>query len=164
VVGHSGKITLEKQWSRTPQSYALQVIKKDILVHDPGFAQYRTVEELFPEGSSAFMLGHPLYGRRGLVLTAGNPGHRGRIQLRFEDLEEPDISHAVALEKEAGAYGRFAPGYRAANSLGVSAHLLSRITGTVFVNKSPREAEPDRQSRINVGLNLKVNSKFFSLS
>ena len=33
---------------------------------------------------------------------------------------------------------------------------LSRITGTVFILKGPREAETDHASKVNIGLNLKV--------
>jgi hypothetical protein len=57
VCSHHGKITLEKQWSKTPQPFALQATRKDILVHDPSFTQYRTLPELFPVGSVCFMLG-----------------------------------------------------------------------------------------------------------
>ena len=62
MCGHKGKITLEKQWSRTRQPYALQTTRKDILVHDSAFTQYRTLEELFPAESACFMLGQPMYG------------------------------------------------------------------------------------------------------
>ena len=49
------------------------------------------------------------------------------------------------------------PGYRAAQQLGISSHLLSRITGTVFILRGPREADLEHASRVNIGLNLKVN-------
>ena len=41
ICGNKGRITLEKQWSRLSQPYALQTTRKDILVHDPSFTQYR---------------------------------------------------------------------------------------------------------------------------
>ena len=63
VMGASkGRITLEKQWHGVSQPYALQAIVKDILVEDPGLKTYCTVEELFPTGTNAFMLGQPHYG------------------------------------------------------------------------------------------------------
>ena len=68
VCGPKGKITLEKQWSRITQPFALQTTRKDILVHDPSFTQYRTLDQLYPEGSSCFMLGQPNYGCQGEVL------------------------------------------------------------------------------------------------
>ena len=51
------------------------------------------------------------------------------------------------------------PGYRAAQHLGIGSHLLSRITGSIYISKSPKEADTDRASKVNVGLNLKFNKK-----
>jgi hypothetical protein len=51
---------------------------------------------------------------------------------------------------------RYFPGYRAAQQLGISSHLLSRITGTVFILRGPKEAELEHASKANIGLNLKV--------
>ena len=62
ICGQKGKITLEKQWSKISQPFALQTIRKDILVHDKSFTQYRTLPELFPVGSICFMLGEQLLG------------------------------------------------------------------------------------------------------
>lgn len=87
VCGAKGKITLEKQWSRIQQPFALQTIRKDILVHDPTFTQYRTLEQLFPVGSTCFMLGHPNYGCQAEVLQVAAQ-HRGRVQL---NLIEPKV-------------------------------------------------------------------------
>ena len=83
VCGHKGRITLEKQWSRFPQVFALQTTRKDILVHDPSFTQYRTLGELFPENSFCFMLGQPHYGCKGKVAQI-SPEHKGRILLEFD--------------------------------------------------------------------------------
>ena len=46
-------------------------------------------------------------------------------------------------------------GFEAAGRLSISSHLLSRITGTVFVSKS-KEGRNQAQ-RSNIGLNLKFN-------
>ena len=78
-----GRITLEKQWHGISQPYALQAIVKDILVEDPGLKTYCTVQELFPTGTSAFMLGQPHYGAQGEVIKI-DPEHKGRIQLKFQ--------------------------------------------------------------------------------
>lgn len=51
-------------------------------MHDPSFTQYRTLGELFPVGSSCFMLGQPHYGAQGKVLQV-SAEHRGRVQLAF---------------------------------------------------------------------------------
>lgn len=82
VCSQHGKITLEKQWSKTPQPFALQATRKDILVHDPSFTQYRTLPELFPVGSICFMLGNPNYGAQGKVVEI-SAAQKGRISLEF---------------------------------------------------------------------------------
>jgi 5'-3' exoribonuclease 1 len=156
VCGPQGKITLEKQWSRIPQPYALQTTRKDILIHDPSFAQYRTLDQLYPNGSSCFMLGQPNYGCQGEVLQVSKE-HKGRVQIGFFETKEPDISPVFRVKDELAV--RYYPGYRCAQMLGISPHILSRITGSIFVSKSPKEADSDRMSRVNVGLNLKLNKR-----
>ena len=49
-------------------------------------------------------------------------------------------------------------GHKASQKLGIGYHLFSRITGSVFVNKSGKQADPDRASKTNIGLNLKVRN------
>ena len=61
------------------------------------------------------------------------------------------------LEKQIRQH--YYPGYKAAQQLGISSHLLSRITGTMFVLKGPKEAEVDHAGKVNIGLNLKNNKK-----
>lgn len=156
VCGPKGKITLEKQWSRISQPFALQTTRKDILVHDPSFAQYRTLDQLYPEGASCFMLGQPNYGCQGEVLQVSKE-HKGRVQIKFVEPQEVNLGPVFRVKDELSV--RYYPGFRAAQMLGVSSHLLSRITGTIFISKSPKGAESDRASRINVGLNLKLNKK-----
>ena len=123
-----GRITLEKQWHHISQPYVLQAIVKDILVEDKQFqqycryctvqysiiqystvlyctvqynkystVQYCSVEELFPPTTAVFMLGQPHYGAQGIVRKI-DPEHKGRIQLRFEVPEEPDLGPVVAAQ------------------------------------------------------------------
>ncbi len=125
-------------------------------MHDPSFTQYRTLPELFPAGSTCFMLGQPNYGCRGQVLQV-SPEHRGRVQLSFTEAPEPDLRPVVRAKNDLSV--KYLPGFRIAQSLGVSSHVLSRVTGSIFINKSPRETDADRQARVNVGLNLKFNKK-----
>lgn len=67
VAGPSGKMTLEKTWSKVPQPYALQTVVKDIGVHNPGYKMHLTPEEYFPPRTKVFMLGQPHYGSMGEV-------------------------------------------------------------------------------------------------
>ena len=54
------------------------------------------------------------------------------------------------------AQTRYMPGYMLARSLGLSSLLVARITGCIMVT---RDDAPSRGSKINVGLNLKLNKK-----
>ena len=156
ICGQKGKITLEKQWSKISQPFALQTIRKDILVHDLSFTQYRTLPELFPTGSSCFMLGNTQYGCQGSVVQI-SPEHKGRIQLQFMEPKEIDIGDVITRTNELSLI--YLTGYQASQQVGISSHLLSRITGSIFIQKGPREVDSDFANRINVGLNLKFNKK-----
>lgn len=152
IWGHKNRITLEKQWSKSPQPFAYQAIRKDILCHDPSFTQYRTLEELFPPGVTCFMLGHPLYGRQGQVQTAGQD--KGMIKLNFIDPQEPNFQEVIQRAKNSG--NEFYSCHECAVYLGLPVNVMMLVTGTFLVNKSPVEVEADRQSKVNIGLNLKV--------
>ena len=67
------------------------------------------------------------------------------------------MDNVKKLEKQFRQH--YFPGYKAAQQLGISSHLLSRITGTMFVLKGPKEAELDHAGKVNIGLNLKNNKK-----
>lgn len=155
VYGREGKITLEKQWAQSPQSFALHTVLKNILVHDPSFTQYRTLDELFPPQSSVFMLGQPKYGCLGTVQEVMSK--TGRIRVCFRDVQEPDLRQVHAMQKSNSP--KYANGYRTAQFVGLNSHILSRITGTLFVIKGPRGADPDRASKHNMGLCLKFNKR-----
>ena len=96
VCGRDARITLEKLWSKTPQHFAFQTIRKDILVHDPSFTQYRTLPELFPSGSISYVLANPYYGCEATVLKIDKE-HQGRIQLQ---VLEPIVSTTNTFEKK----------------------------------------------------------------
>jgi len=51
---------------------------------------------------------------------------------------------------------RYFPAYSLAQRLGITPHLLSRITGTVYLTQNGLE-EGKTSNRINIGLNLKYN-------
>lgn len=52
---------------------------------------------------------------------------------------------------------RYMHGSIAAQRLGITSHLLSRITGTIYVIQASNE--PPAVTKYNVGLNLKFNKK-----
>ena len=156
AANQKGRITLEKQWHHIAQQYALQAIVKDILVEDKQFQQYCTVEELFPPNTTVFMLGSPHYGCKGSVLKIA-PEDKGRIKCRFEVPEDLDLAPAVAAA--SSSVMRYELGFRAAKQLAVSSHVLSRLTGTVYIVRGAKEQQADSASKSNIGLNLKFNKR-----
>jgi len=53
----------------------------------------------------------------------------------------------------------FATGSVAAQRLGVSSHLVSRITGTIYIVQGDKNAAMESCNKVNVGLNLKFNKR-----
>lgn len=125
-----GRITLEKQWHKTQQLYPLHTVVADIPVADPSHALYSTVEELFRPGTVCFMLGDPCYGALGTVLKI-DPAHAGRVQLRFRVREEPDLRAVFARQGEV--QDTYETGYRAAQHLGITSHILSRYIDIYYI-------------------------------
>ena len=156
AANQKGRITLEKQWHHISQEYALQAIVKDILVEDKQFQQYCTVEELFPQNTTVFMLGNPHYGCKGNVLKIA-PEDKGRIKCKFEVPEDLDLTPAVAAA--SSSMMRYENSFRAAKQLAVSGHVLSRLTGTVYIMRGAKEQQADSASKSNIGLNLKFNKR-----
>lgn len=68
IFGNHGKLSLEKQWSDIPSTFALQASVIDLAVHDPTFVQYKNIDQVFTPKSICFMLGHPHYGAMGEVI------------------------------------------------------------------------------------------------
>ncbi|CAH1774576.1 unnamed protein product [Owenia fusiformis] len=151
---HGSNITLEKQWAANPGAYVLQSTVRDIAVHDETFTQYRTLPELFPVNSTVFMLGSPHYGAEGKVVAI-DPGNDGRISVEFSILVEPDLDEVRRKKNQLSVH--YMPGYVIAQRTGISSHLLSRITGTIYLFRGSTDAPLEH--KLNVGLNLKFNKK-----
>lgn len=76
-----------------------------------------------------------------------------RIKISIMTTKEPTfevVKQAFAQQKT-----RYMHGSIAAQRLGISSHLLSRITGTIYVIQALKE----EVAKYNVGLNLKFNKK-----
>ncbi|XP_068209934.1 5'-3' exoribonuclease 1-like isoform X1 [Palaemon carinicauda] len=154
----NGRVSLEKSWSSIIQPYAYQTIVKDIAVHDPGYREHFNVEDYFSPRTKVFMLGQPYYGCLGEVIEI-NPSHKGRIRVVMTDLGEPNFE--VVRRKQDEVDTKYMPGYIAAQKVGISTHLLARLTGTVFLlpPSSDNPGELDMKNRLNIGLNLKNNKR-----
>ena len=151
-----GRITLEKQWHKNQQFHPLQTVVADIQVHDPSDRAYCTVEELFMPDTDCFMLGDPGYGSMGKVVNI-DPKHQGRIRVELFVPEEPDLT--PVFNQQRSLQHAYEPSYRAAQKIGLTSHILSRITGTIFLVRGAREQQTDSVSKVNIGLNLKFNKR-----
>lgn len=54
---------------------------------------------------------------------------------------------------------QYMKGVIAAQRLGISSYLLSKITGTIYVQQSSDEFREENHAKYNLGLNLKFNKK-----
>ncbi|KAK3858374.1 hypothetical protein Pcinc_035435 [Petrolisthes cinctipes] len=163
VAAQDGMMTLEKEWSKVVQGYALQAVVQDIGVHDPNYKLHMTPQEYFPTRTKIFMLGQPHYGCMGEVIEI-DPNHKGRIRVAMTVNNEPNFDPVKDIQHQLG--DSFMTAYYAAQKVGVSPQLLARLTGTVFLappkslaNSSGMEPNEGRSNRINIGLNLKNNRK-----
>ena len=152
---------MEKQWAPVPVPFVLQATIKDIDVKDVHDNQFLTLAEVFPTNSVCFMLGHPGYGLQGRVLST-DKNSRGKVRIEFDNIHEPD--NEELRQRWMATSSTYFPGYVAAQRLGISPHLLSRITGTIFLNLTPEEVDAEaarapKPRKVNVGLNLKFNKR-----
>ncbi|EZA57402.1 hypothetical protein DMN91_008681 [Ooceraea biroi] len=153
VFGPQGKVAIEKQWQDLLTFHAYQTVVRDLSVSNKKIPIYKTMHDIFVPGIICFMLGHPCYGAMGEVLqNIDNPRPR-RIKISIQVTKEPtfeSIKKAYTQQKTRYMYGGIA-----AQRLGISSHLLSRITGTIYVI----EASQEELAKHNIGLNLKFNKK-----
>ncbi|XP_070510791.1 5'-3' exoribonuclease 1 isoform X2 [Cardiocondyla obscurior] len=154
IFGSQGKVTVEKQWNESSTVYAYQTVVKDISVYSKTLPVYETMHDIFIPGTFCFMLGHPYYGAMGEVMQNKDISKSRRIKIFIKAVREPifeNIKQAYTHQKT-----RYMHGSIAAQRLGISSHLLSRITGTIFVIQA---VSKDELTKHNVGLNLKFNKR-----
>lgn len=153
---NNNEVVLHKQWSSTPTAYALQTTVKDIKTKDKASEgpAYRSVDELFPRGCMCFVLAPPHYGAMGEVKDSVMDNRTLRMKIVVSVPVEPDLSQLFRTYKTLQA--NYMNVGQAAQRLSISPHLLSRITGTVYVIKQAGAAS---SAKLNLGLNLKFNKK-----
>lgn len=156
VCGPDSNIKEEKQWSRLPVCYPLQVTVKDIAVHCPGFKEKKSLKDVFPVGSPVFMLGNPYYGSMGEVVDNDIEAYKGQIIVRFSIPAEPNLFSVIKNKRNLSSV-HYVPGYILAQQLGLKSVFVSRLTGTFLVQTNSKESMSP--NRVNVGLNLKFNAK-----
>ncbi|XP_046669351.1 5'-3' exoribonuclease 1 isoform X2 [Homalodisca vitripennis] len=150
IVMTEEKAQYEKQWSKHAAAYALQTTRTDLEVHEPLPQLNMTLEQLFPVGTVVFSLEPPSYGAMGTVVE-GSKNQRVRVFFTYES--EPNTEHMKNSVKRRAP--RYMPGNQVAHNLGLSPHVLSRITGTIYILSENQESD----YKLNIGLNLKFNKR-----
>ncbi|XP_072940485.1 5'-3' exoribonuclease 1 [Epargyreus clarus] len=152
VVADASRMAVEETWCAVACGYALQTAVSAASAVPPP-ARYSTPRHAYPPGDLVFLrtLG-PYYGCLATVIdTEGVRGCRIKVSLK-ECVEPTPTAHSVASSYKSANH--------AAASCGISAQMLSRITGTILVIMGERNDLPvETQSKINLGLNLKFNKK-----
>uniref|UniRef100_A0A672V5T8 5'-3' exoribonuclease 1 n=1 Tax=Strigops habroptila TaxID=2489341 RepID=A0A672V5T8_STRHB len=152
----NGEVYLEKQWSKQVLPFVYQTVVKDIKAFDSRFSNIKTLDDLFPPGSTAFMLGSPYYGCMGEVQDSRDVITEGRIRVVFNIPCEPQLDPLIQNQHKYSV--KYNPAYILASRLGVSGYLVSRFTGSIFIGRGSKK-NPHGEHKANVGLNLKFNKK-----
>ncbi|XP_074887854.1 5'-3' exoribonuclease 1 isoform X10 [Buteo buteo] len=155
-LNQNGEVYLEKQWSKQALPFVYQTVVKDIKAFDCRFSNIRTLDDLFPPGSTAFMLGSPYYGCMGEVQDSRDVITEGRIRVVFNIPCEPQLDPLIQNQHKYSV--KYNPAYILASRLGVSGYLVSRFTGSIFIGRGSKK-NPHGDHKANVGLNLKFNKK-----
>ncbi|CAG9784859.1 unnamed protein product [Diatraea saccharalis] len=154
VIQDNVQMVSEPEWCSIPCGYALHAVVKDVSAHimqDVG--KFSTPQEAYPPGDKVFLLTQGQYYGCLATVVESDSIRSGRIKVCVRERAEPAPAvHAAACP------------YRSANHAaalcGISAQMLSRITGSVLVVTGQRNDLPtDTMNKINVGLNLKFNKK-----
>uniref|UniRef100_A0A8C3LLH7 5'-3' exoribonuclease 1 n=1 Tax=Chrysolophus pictus TaxID=9089 RepID=A0A8C3LLH7_CHRPC len=155
-LNQNGQVYLEKQWSKQALPFVYQTVVKDIKAFDSRFSNIKTLDDLFPPGSTAFMLGSPYYGCMGEVQDSRDVMPEGRIRVVFSIPCEPQLDRLIQNQHKYSV--KYNPAYILASRLGVSGYLVSRFTGSIFIGRGSKK-NPHGDHKANVGLNLKFNKK-----
>uniref|UniRef100_A0A8C9LER9 5'-3' exoribonuclease 1 n=1 Tax=Pavo cristatus TaxID=9049 RepID=A0A8C9LER9_PAVCR len=83
-LNQNGQVYLEKQWSKQVLPFVYQTVVKDIKAFDSRFSNIKTLDDLFPPGSTAFMLGSPYYGCMGEVSSIPHGDHKANVGLNLK--------------------------------------------------------------------------------
>ncbi|CAK1604510.1 unnamed protein product [Parnassius mnemosyne] len=155
IIQDNVKMVQDPEWCEVACGYALQAVvaRAAAYVHEaPG--KFLSPQQAYPPGDTVFLLTHGQYYGCMATVVESDTIRSGRIKVCVRERDEPDAACELAA----------ASPYRSANhaaaACGISAQLLSRITGTVFVILGQKNNLPfENQNKLNIGLNLKFNKK-----
>ncbi|GFR69701.1 5'-3' exoribonuclease 1, partial [Elysia marginata] len=149
--GLHGAIALSKQFANRESPYVYQMTVQDVEVEKSTVATLKTLGEVFPQDSPVFMVGNPHYGAQGTVLEV--LPDVGRVRIVLDVSEEPDFTQMSQTRSRED----YVSNIHAAQHIGLDGHLMSRITGSIFVERTG--AEDNKKGKVNIGLNLKFTKK-----
>ncbi|TAQ83855.1 hypothetical protein B7494_g7816 [Chlorociboria aeruginascens] len=142
-----------KEYAAVPgveTDYASQIIVDEVISEDQRFLEKGAVpiEEEFPPGSRAFFLGEFNYGRPLEVV-----GHKdNRADIWLSTLKGKEFEFGKNIVKNHNNSTQYIPSFAVAKLLGLHPLVLSKITSSFAVTSVG-------QMRLNLGLNLKFESK-----
>ncbi|KAG7525653.1 5-3 exoribonuclease 1 [Solea senegalensis] len=152
----NGAVELEKQWSKQVLPFALQTIVKDIKAFFSALTCFKSLDDLFPQATTVFMVGNPYYGAMGEVQDSSDVIKDGRVRVVFNVPHEPQMESLIQNQHKYCV--RYSPGYILASHLGITSYLVSRFSGSIFIGRGSKK-NPCGEQKANVGLNLKFNKK-----
>ncbi|KAK2895723.1 5'-3' exoribonuclease 1 isoform X2 [Channa argus] len=152
----NGEIQLEKQWAKQVLAFAYQTVVKDIKAYYSSLTCFKSLDELFPQETTVFMVGNPYYGAMGEVQDSSDVINEGRIRVVFNVPQEPQLESLIHNQHKYCV--KYSPGYVLASRLGISGYLVSRFSGSIFIGRGSKK-NPCGEQKANVGLNLKFNKK-----
>ncbi|CAG0880861.1 unnamed protein product [Cyprideis torosa] len=159
VYGGNGIARSEKVWGTINQPYLWQMSVDDLKVKDPEYSRVKCLEDLYPIGSSVFVVSEAHYGCHGeVVKVKSKPPHTIYVKLTPRKEINLDRFRENYESRFKGRNGeKYYRGYEVGNYIGMSPHLVSRVTGTIYI--VPEGVDENSRDKINVGLNLKSNAK-----
>ncbi|XP_078043775.1 5'-3' exoribonuclease pacman isoform X2 [Augochlora pura] len=157
IFNRHGKLHFEKQWSNMLTAYAYQTVVKDLSVHNCNITLlYTTIENIFMPGTICFLLGHPHYGAMGTVIESAVSKKLSKVNVSVNVSPEPSLEAIKQTHQKLRT--KYMQGNSIAQKLGISSHLLSRITGTIYVKPTSNNLSQEAIKH-NIGLNLKFNRR-----
>ncbi|XP_040911362.1 5'-3' exoribonuclease 1 isoform X2 [Toxotes jaculatrix] len=152
----NGVVELEKQWAKQVLPFAYQTVVKDIKAFYSSLTCFKSLDELFPQSTTVFMVGNPYYGAMGEVQDSSDVIKDGRVRVVFNVPHEPQLEPLIQNQHKYCV--KYSPGYILAARLGITSYLVSRFSGSIFIGRGSKK-NPCGEQKANVGLNLKFNKK-----
>lgn len=152
-----GKMLARNTWDTLEIIYPLQAVVRTIDCHKKALElSDDNVEEVFKLGTTVFMLSTPYYGSQGTVVDPTIVKLCNRIKVNLTIYSEPDFNKVWDIH-QSSKY-KYINTYNAAAAIGISNHLLSRITGSIFIIPGgKRQFNSESTQKLNVGLQLRFS-------